>query len=1519
MPAIGTAIAGVITAFKATALGTFLTKNLIGRLLLSAAISGLQAALAPKPKTPGIVTETTLTGSTNPLTFIVGTYATAGQLACPMMSHGKVNKTPNAYRTYVVTLGCIPGQTLSQLMINGEYVTLGSTPHADYGLPVMGDFEGYAWVKYYDGTQTVADPMLMAKYADYPERPWQSDMVLTGFCYAILTFRFKAKIWTSGEPSWRFEMDGIPLYDPREDSTAPGGSGPQRWSNPATWTLTHNNLVISYNIMRGITVPDLGIWGGRIEADDVPLSSWFAAMNKCDVLVTRPGGATEPKFRAGYEIKLTEEPASVIEELFRASATQIAEVGGIFKVRTGGPGLPVYYMSDADVMITSPQELDPFPGADSRFNGVTGQGPDPEMLWEARPVKAIYNATWEAEDGGKRRVAALQLPACPYPLQIQRVMRAYIKDERRFRRHNLTLPPDAAVLEPLDTLGWTSERNGYSAKAFEIAELHDDVLSVLQNVAIREVDPTDYDDPPEYGEPHPAVSVIHPRRAPQVLAGFDVVGGSHRDATNAERRPHLRLFWDATEQDGVQGVEWEVRLAANQTMVHRGATTDVEGGDVYLGSGILPQTDYEARARQVAKWRVAWSAWKPATTPNVRIGEPDIEQQIIDRIEEADRVVAAYDALVLGFEGTLDAALTEATALANAGLEGWVKDAVFTDWSGSPLNLTAVNWASRSGTSAYAVEGGGDFGGGMLVDAPAGTSLVEVIASTAAGLIRANATADYVVQTLHVDYLAGNPSGAFARVEWSNDGTTWTRGMAFGVAANYGSFAALGLAPNPGVRQAVQVLWQRPAGVSGHMRQRLIPKIDTVSDAQNMRIHLCNLGPASQAQIDAGQVYTVASAVPGETVAVAGIGAAMVQFNASMTARVGANEAAIATTQTALADAEQAVASVTQTVAATAGVGTAYFRDTFGGDLSMWEIMGGTGEVAAIASTEGIGAKILRLGNSSGDDLVTIAHKHLIPFDPAKLYKATVSARRSAGTGGVNIGFLGIAADGVTLVNTTGAPSLSSQHKHVANAAPLTASFAEYAGYTKGRATPGIGVPGLVADPAEMHTDVRYLRPFISANVTSLAGIAEFAHFTVDDGMIADLPGEVMVQSSVISSLTDQTTTAKYIVRVTTIGGEAYLEFASTDDPDGPATTIKLKTDNLLIDSSNVLIANYSNLITNSDLVNSRGWYFYGGAAHTSAPPSNSSAPGNISCTAITSGEGMAQFFKDNRLPVRPGDEFHLTAGFRASGTTPLFRTRIVVWQYDRAGTYVSAVVGGIVDLTSVGYTPVSMDYTVPAGVASVIVGFGRTGVAGSLNTGYIENPFIQKKIGATLVVDGLLITSSAQVGTAVIGTAQIADASITSAEIATAAVGSAEIATAAITTAKIGDLQVSTIKVIDNAITNGVGFSKTTNTGSNTTQTRNMTISCAGGTPVSLWIKGSVTATSGTLGTVSIKAQWNGVDIISLSQTWGSSDPRPTLIIDEMVTRTSTSGTNTLTLECTCTTGFSREFGQAVAIEMKK
>jgi len=459
MPQVIPAVIATISSFAATATFKFVAIAIAAAAagsLITKALAG--DADAGSITQGGIQTDVTTSGGTVPQKFVVGTYATAGHAVSPPFSHGLAGRTPNAYLNYIIEVSNIKGVGLSRVVVDDDYKTIGTTPDPDYGLPLLEFREGgedHGWVKFLDGTQTVVDAMLLDRYGSHPERPWAATAIGKDTAYVIMTFLFNREIF-NGLPKVTFELTGIDLYDPRLD-TSVGGAGTQRFNDPTTWAFSDNPIVIIYNIMRGIDLPTGDTWGGGIVEADLPLSNWFAGMNICDVLI-----GTRKTYRAGFEINVQSEPAEVIDELLKVCFGQMTEFGGVFKVRVGAPSASIFSITDDDIVVSQKQELDPFPGLESTFNAISATYPEPESLWESSEAPPIYNALWEAEDFDRRLPVEMSFAAAPFLSQVQHLMNGYIEDERRFRVHRLTLPPDAAILEPLDSIDWTSARKGYT-------------------------------------------------------------------------------------------------------------------------------------------------------------------------------------------------------------------------------------------------------------------------------------------------------------------------------------------------------------------------------------------------------------------------------------------------------------------------------------------------------------------------------------------------------------------------------------------------------------------------------------------------------------------------------------------------------------------------------------------------------------------------------------------------------------------------------------------------------------------------------------------------------------------------------------------------------------------------------------------------------------------------------------------------------------------------------------------------
>lgn len=650
---VAAAIGSLITAVSTFAASSWLAGFLV-RTVTSMALSALAKALRKEPRPPGIQTDATTSGGTTPQKFIVGRYATGGQLIAPPNSFGKVRKTPRAYLVYPVALSVVAGCSLERVIIDDEYVTWQSTL-SEWGVEAAGALEGYAWIDYEDGSQTAAHAAMLEVFGDDVDRPWMSDMVGPGTCCAYLKFRYDREQF-NGLPAVRFEMLGIPLYDPRKDSSV-GGAGAHRWEDRGTWEQTENPIVIIYNILRGIDVGAGMTWGGECEEEDLPLAGWFAAMNECDVSIDLGDGNSEPQFRCGLEIALSDEPAEVIEELLKTCSGSIVEVGGIWKPRVGPPALPTFYFTDDDIVINAEQQFDEFPSLVHTFNGITATYPDPESLWEVRDAPPRYNPEWETDDGGRRLVADLTLPACPYPAQVQRLMTALIADHRRFRTHSFALPPEAAVLEPLETIGWSSARFGYTAKTFEITAQNDGLMTLIQRLSLRERDQGDYVwEPGDIIVLDPVASGTTPPR-PQT-PDFTFAAGVIVDQNSTNRRAAIDISWDGEQATDASGILWEARLSNEMTASLAGSYAAVDAGFLRVVEGVLPGADYLVRATFRVDRPVLWTAWVPVQTPNVLISAVDIAADMIAQIEQATSMANA--AAVAVAAAALDAAAVRA-------------------------------------------------------------------------------------------------------------------------------------------------------------------------------------------------------------------------------------------------------------------------------------------------------------------------------------------------------------------------------------------------------------------------------------------------------------------------------------------------------------------------------------------------------------------------------------------------------------------------------------------------------------------------------------------------------------------------------------------------------------------------------------------------------------------------------------------------------------------------------------------
>lgn len=590
-------------------------------------------------------------GGDVPRSFGLGYHVTAGSLVYAN-TWGNGYDTPNAFLSQVIALSDLPGERLVGLWVNGARVTvpLGAAHYTNFGSSDLGyqvpeyirphNGEGpptaHLFVKFYDGTQTAADAAMFG--ASSFERPYTSAHVGKGICYAVIHAFNDENLW-SGFPTFKFELSGVPLYDPSRDSTV-GGSGAHRHGDPSTWGGDGDNYpaVQIYNLLRGFSYGGAWLYGlQNTAAARLPVSNWIAQIDKCRSTVIGASGP-EPSYRTGGQINVNAQLANAIEALLTGCQGRISEIGGFYKIHLGAPDSPTFTFSDGDILSTETQVYRPFFSLADSVNGIQATYPDPAQGWNTAtaPPYPLPDSelaeTLKARDGSRQLMADPAFDFVPFAEQVQRLQKSALDEAQRARTHTLSLPPAFWIVEPGDVGEWTSARNGYDAKQFRVDAMVDRAnLDVI--LSLTEVDPSDYDwDSDADFTPVTGGGTISNPPAPQLIDNFDAEKYVLVDADGISRRPAILISWGV--QPGISAVQFEVRLASDGSSVTRGRSDRPTAGNMIITTSILPATAYEVRGQFVpsSPRDMLWSDWVAVTTDDIRFSLAEFDAALTAQV-----------------------------------------------------------------------------------------------------------------------------------------------------------------------------------------------------------------------------------------------------------------------------------------------------------------------------------------------------------------------------------------------------------------------------------------------------------------------------------------------------------------------------------------------------------------------------------------------------------------------------------------------------------------------------------------------------------------------------------------------------------------------------------------------------------------------------------------------------------------------------------------------------------------------
>jgi len=398
---------------------------------------------------------------------------------------------------------------------------------------------------------------------------------------------------------------GLPVYDPRLDSTVTGGSGSHRVGDQSTWAFSRNPALQLLAYFIGWRINDKLAVGKGLPPTRLDMASFMAAANACDEPVALAAGGTEPRYRSDGIFSEADDMGLVIEAFKTTMNAELDDSDGRLALRLLLNDLddPIADFGPDDFL--SGLSWSPVADISDRFNVVRGQYTDARDVSLYQMVD--YPEVLLASVDGIERSHNLPLPLVQSPSQAQRLAKQVLQRQQYSGTLEVTLGHTGWRVQKYDIVTITHPPLGFAAKLFRVAALtvgtHGQVQMTLreENVAIYAWDederpPVEPATVPSYSfENNPLVQGIDDaaagtRHEPS-SAAINFTANSSGDLDPADQLPETLLvqrFQGTVDVSADAGTVWSIDYVDGLT----GGTPTVSGGLVTLPSGIVLTPGY---------------------------------------------------------------------------------------------------------------------------------------------------------------------------------------------------------------------------------------------------------------------------------------------------------------------------------------------------------------------------------------------------------------------------------------------------------------------------------------------------------------------------------------------------------------------------------------------------------------------------------------------------------------------------------------------------------------------------------------------------------------------------------------------------------------------------------------------------------------------------------------------------------------------------------------------------------------
>ena len=433
------AAAGTALAATAASVATFAS--------LTAGVASAGAQLtAPKPVPRGSPTNVII-DTEPPRPYMVGESYSAGILRYQVGYGATLKKVPNPFLWEVkVFSGVGPVNALVQQQF--DYAAIGSY------------YSGF----YSSDTQLGARPESTALVPPLsaPATGWGSSHKLSGFAAIGGNYKFDkdGKVFASGRPLHGAIWQGEKVYDPRLDSTYPGGSGSCRLGNESTYVYSANPALHAGTYAFGRYENGIKVFGLGLAEDGI---DWAAIVDWANDCETNGWTCHGTIYEGGRGVDVLAQRRQNLDDLCAAGGGRWLVAGAVLSFDWHRPRVSLATVTDQDILeeggsATAVQSVR------DRMNGVRPQYVSPTHNWQQITADEIIGSTYRTEDG-QPLTQTWALNLVKDAGQAGELASYALVDSREIGPIELNLNSSWMFYKPGETITVNSELLGYNGQA----------------------------------------------------------------------------------------------------------------------------------------------------------------------------------------------------------------------------------------------------------------------------------------------------------------------------------------------------------------------------------------------------------------------------------------------------------------------------------------------------------------------------------------------------------------------------------------------------------------------------------------------------------------------------------------------------------------------------------------------------------------------------------------------------------------------------------------------------------------------------------------------------------------------------------------------------------------------------------------------------------------------------------------------------------------------------------------------